>query len=79
MRVNDISKCLNAMGQKVKGDWLEKLEGEIDTEGECNILVYMHWCGMGKFPGSGNETCKWKTAPLDKIPLGLNHIRVFED
>ena len=34
MRVNDISKCFSAMGQKVKGDFLEKNDSEIDKDGE---------------------------------------------
>jgi len=39
IRVNDISSSLSVMGHKVKADWLEQLEGDIDTEGTGYITL----------------------------------------
>lgn len=46
MKVADIATCMKKLGHNIKGDWLEKMEDEIDTEGtgyidfeEFQILV----------------------------------------
>jgi Ca2+-binding EF-hand superfamily protein len=43
IKVNDIAPAMKSMGHNIKGEWLEKMEDEIDTEGQFQYRPQMYW------------------------------------
>ena len=62
IRVGDIQNAMKKVGHNISGDWLESLEDEIDTEGECKIWTKINCrgrCFLINTKGMGRDRGRW--------------------